>query len=277
MGFRINTNMASLQAQKPLKNTNRAKEDLSAKLASGERIVKSADDAAGLAISEKLKSHIASSKQANRNANDGISMVQVGEGALGEVSNMLTRLRELSVQASSDTIGDTERSFADMEYQQLIGEVQRISEVTEYNGNQLLDGSGDQLDIQVGVMNDDFRDRISFDAGSLDTSSGSLGIEGLSIADKGDAQGSLESIDGAISKVVEQRASLGALQNRLQVTSNNIQTSVENLSAANSRIRDLDYASASAENARLNILEAAGTSVIAQANVSQNNALRLIG
>lgn len=276
MGFRINTNVAALAAQKQINQSTTAKSDLTAKLASGDRITKSADDAAGLAISEKLKSHIKSAKQADRNANDGISMVQVAEGALGEVGNMLTRLRELSIQASSDTIGDTERGFADMEYQQLLEEVTRVAETTEFNGHKLLNGEGESLDIQVGISGDE-NSRISYDPSLMDASSGSLGLEGLSIADKGDAQDGLETIDDAISRISSQRASLGALQNRLQVTSSNTQTSVENMSAANSRIRDLDYAEASSESARLNILESAGTSVLAQANVSQQNALRLIG
>ncbi len=276
MGFRINTNVASLTAQKELGKTTKQSNDLSAKLSSGSRIIKSADDAAGLAISEKLQSHIRSARQADRNANDGISMVQVAEGALGEVSNMLTRMRELSIQASSDTIGDQERSFTDMEYQQLSSEIQRISEVTEFNGHKLLDGSGSTLDFQVGINNDDFQDRIQFDTSKMDTSASNLGVEGNSIDSKSGAQDSLSSIDNAISKVVEQRATLGAMQNRLQVTSNNIQNSVEGMSQANSRIRDLDYAEASAENARLNILKNAGTSVLAQTQTSQQNALRLL-
>lgn len=275
MGFRINTNVASLTAQKQLGKTNRESTDLSAKLSSGSRITKSADDAAGLAISEKLQSHIRSSRQANRNANDGISMVQVAEGALGEVTNMLTRLRELGVQSASDTIGDQERSFTNMEYQQLVGEIQRVSEVTEFNGHKLLNGSGETLDFQIGINNDDFQDRIQFNTSEMDTSTSNLGIEG-GIDSKSGAQDSLAAIDGAITKVVEQRAQLGAIQNRLTVTSNNIENSVEGMSQANSRIRDLDYAEATAENARLSLLQNAGTSVLAQTQVSQQNALRLL-
>jgi flagellin len=277
MGFRINTNISSLSAQRSLGQSNAASQSTLAKLSSGTRITKSADDAAGLAISEKLKATIRSSQQADRNANDGISMVQTAEGSLDEVSSMLTRLRELSIQSASDTVGDTERSFTDMEYQNLKQEIERISQVTEFNGTKLLDGSTDKLDFQIGVNNDDFQDRISYDAQLTNSSTESLGIDGIGGSSKEGAQESLATLDSAIENISGQRANLGALQNRLVSTSNNLQTSVENLSAANSRIRDVDYAQASADNAKNNILNQAGTSVLAQANAQGQNALRLIG
>jgi flagellin len=277
MGFRINTNISSLSAQRSLGKSNAASQSTLAKLSSGTRITKSADDAAGLAISEKLKATIRSSQQADRNANDGISMVQTAEGGLDEVSSMLTRLRELSIQSASDTVGDTERSFTDMEYQNLKQEIERISQVTEFNGTKLLDGSADKLDFQIGVNNDDFQDRISYDAQLTNSSTESLGIDGIGVSSKEGAQESLATLDSAIENISGQRANLGALQNRLVSTSNNLQTSVENLSAANSRIRDVDYAQASADNAKNNILNQAGTSVLAQANAQGQNALRLIG
>jgi flagellin len=277
MGFRINTNISSLSAQRSLSKSNAKTENTLAQLSSGTRITKSADDAAGLAISEKLKANIRSSQQADRNANDGISMVQTAEGGLNEISSMLTRLRELSIQSASDTVGDTERSFTDMEYQNLKQEIERVSQVTEFNGTKLLDGSGDKLDFQIGINNDDFQDRISYDAQKTNSSTESLGIDGIGVTSKEGAQDSLATLDAAIDNVSGQRANLGALQNRLVSTSNNLQTSVENLSAANSRIRDVDYAKASADNARNNILNQAGTSVLAQANAQGQNALRLIG
>jgi len=277
MGFRINTNVSSLAAQRSLATNTRESENTLAKLSSGSRITKAADDAAGLAISEKLKARIKSTDQANRNANDGISMVQTAEGGLDEISSMLTRLRELSVQSASDTVGDTERSFTDMEYQNLKQEIERISQVTEFNGTKLLNGQGDKLDFQIGVNNDDFQDRISYDVQMTNASIGSLGVDGLSAATKEGAQTSLKTIDSAIEKVSGQRAALGAIQNRLTSTSNNLQITNENLSAANSRIRDVDYAQISAQNARNNILSQAGTAVLAQANQSGQNALRLIG
>ena len=277
MGFRINTNVSSIAAQRSLSVNNRQSQDTLAKLSSGTRITKASDDAAGLAISEKLKANIRSNAQANRNANDGISMVQTAEGGLDEISSMLTRLRELSVQSASDTVGDTERSFSDMEYQNLKQEIERISQVTEFNGTKLLSGQGDKLDFQIGVDNDAFQDRISYDVQLTNASIESLGVNEISVSTKEGAQTSLKTIDDAIDKVSGQRAALGAIQNRLVSTSNNLQVTNENLSAANSRIRDVDYAQASAQNARNNILNQAGTAVLAQANQNGQNALRLIG
>jgi flagellin len=246
------------------------------RLSSGSRINKAADDAAGLAISEKMKAEIRSSRQADRNANDGISMVQVAEGGLNEAQNILTRLRELAIQSASDTVGDTERGFTNMEYQNLVQELGRISEVTEFNGHKLLNGSGEMLDFQIGTKHGE-DNRISYDAGFVNASISNLGIEGQSVASKEDAQASLEVMDQAIEKTSGQRAFLGAIQNRLQSTSSNLQVSVENLSAANSRIRDVDYAEETAKSAKNSILQAAGTSVLAQANMNGQNALKLIG
>lgn len=277
MGLRINTNVASLQAQTSLNKVGKDSQDSFSKLSSGSRITKAADDAAGLAISEKMKAEIRSTQQANRNANDGISMVQVAEGGLNEASNILTRLRELSIQSASDTVGDVERGMANMEYQQLKSEMDRISKVTEYNGTKLLDGTGEKKDFQIGTKNDDFNDRISFEPAQLDSGLGSMGIEGIEVSSKEGARDSLSSIDSAIEKVSGQRAVLGAIQNRLTSTSNNLQVNAENMSAANSRIRDVDYAEETAKQARNQILTAAGTSVLSQANVSGQSALKLIG
>jgi len=277
MGFRINTNTSSIAAQRALSNTNREQIDTLAKMSSGTRIVKSADDAAGLAISEKLKGQIRSSAQADRNANDGISLVQTAEGGLTEVSNMLVRLRELAIQAASDTVGDQERSFSNMEYQNLKKEIERISQVTEFNGRKLLNGQGGLVDFQIGIRNDQFQDRISFDSTMTDTSLQSLNISEVDVVTKENAQKSLENIDAATQLVSGQRAALGAIQNRLIATSNNLGVTQENLSAANSRIRDVDYALIAAENTRLNILSQAGTQVLAQANATGQNALRLLG
>ena len=277
MGFRINTNVSSIAAQRALSVNNRNSQNTLGKMSSGTRITKASDDAAGLAISEKLKAQIKSSDQANRNANDGISMVQTAEGGLDEVSNMLTRLRELSIQASSDTVGDTERGFTNMEYQSLKQEIERIAQVTEFNGTKLLAGEGEKLDFQIGINNDAFQDRISYDTQMSNARLDGLGITDLSVANKEGAQTSLGSIDQAIETVSGQRAALGAIQNRLISTSNNLQTTSENLSAANSRIRDVDYAKVAAENAKNNILGQAGTAVLAQANAQGQNALKLVG
>lgn len=277
MGFRINTNVASLQAQTSLNKVNRESQDSFSKLSSGSRITKASDDAAGLGISEKLKAEIRSLHQANRNANDGISMVQVAEGGLNETSNILVRMRELAVQASSDTVGETERGMANLEYQQLKSEMDRISQVTEFNGKKLLNGASDKYEFQVGTGGNEFEDRISFEAGQINSGTESLGVGSLDIGSKDGAQESLSTVDSAIEKVSSQRALLGSLQNRLTSTTNNLQTSAENMSAANSRIRDVDYAEESAKQARNQIIQAAGTSVLAQANMSSQGALKLIG
>ncbi len=276
MGFRINTNVASISAQNSISKTNKAQESSLAKLSSGTRITKAADDAAGMAISEKLKAEIRSSKQADRNANDGISMVQVAEGGLNETQNILTRLRELAIQSASDTVSDTERGFTNMEYQNLVQEMDRISKSTEFNGRKLIDGSGEKYDFQVGTKGDE-NSQISFEASQVNASIGELGVEGLEVSSKEGAQSSLASVDAAIEKVSGQRAFLGALQNRLGSASNSLQVSQENMSAANSRIRDVDYAEETAKSATNSILQSAGTSVLAQANMNGQNALKLIG
>jgi len=277
MGFRINTNVTSLAAQRTLSQNNIGMEESLGKLSSGTRITKSADDAAGLAISEKLKSFMRGTKQAERNAGDGISMIQIAEGGLNEVSNILTRLRELSVQAASDTVGDPERKFTDLEYQNLKQEIQRISQVTEFNGKKLLNGSGDQYDFQIGINNDDFQDRISYNAQLTNSTLESLGIDSLNVAGKEGARESLGALDTAIQNIAGQRAELGAVQNRLSSTIQNLQVSNENPSAANSRIRDTDYAEETAKRAKLNILQNAGTAVLAQSNAQGSSALKLIG
>ncbi len=276
MGLRINTNSASLNAQRVLWGTKIGLDKSMEKLASGFRINRAGDDAAGLAISENLKAQVRGLKQASRNAQDGISLVQVAEGAMSEVSNILIRLRELAVQAASDTVGPTERQFLNVEYDQLVSEVDRISEGTEFNGTQLLAGVGSVLDFQVGTRNNPEIDRISFDASKADANSAAIGVNLTSVADKASAQNALAAIDTAIVSISAMRADFGAIQNRLQSTVNNIQTSVENMSAANSRIRDVDVAEETSEMTRQNILLQAGTSVLAQANQQANVALGLL-
>jgi flagellin len=277
VGLRISTNVASLNAQKNLVGTQRNQERSLARLSSGYRINQAADDAAGLAISEQLKGQIRGLRQAGRNANDGISLVQVAEGGLNEVSNMLIRLRELGVQASSDTIGDTERKFVDVEYQQLKSEIQRISEVTTFNGRDLLNGTGGVIDIQVGTHNDVFKDRISFNASAANASLESLGLVAEGAGTKEVAQMSIDAVDKAIVSVNAIRANFGAMQNRLQSTTANLAISDENLSAANSRIRDTDVAAESSELVRNNVLMQAGISVLSQANNMPQLALKLLG
>lgn len=277
MGLRINTNTTAMTAQRSLSQVNHKQQNTFAQLASGQRINKASDDAAGLAISEKLKAEIVGSRQATRNAGDGISMIQVAEGGLNEVSNILVRLRELSVQAASDTIGDQERQFTDLEYQQLTKEIDRIAQSTQFNGTKLLTGEGDVKDFQIGTGNDSFADRISYSPKDTNASLSSLGLDGSKVTAKKDAQNNLAKIDDAINSVNGNRANLGALQNRLQSTISNLDVKVENLSASNSRIRDTDFAAATSELASQQIIQNASTAVLAQANTSQSGALRLIG
>jgi len=255
----------------------RQAQDLSfQKLSSGERITRAADDAAGLAISEKLKAEIRSTRQAGRNTNDGISMIQTAEGGLNEISNILVRLRELSIQSASDTIGDVERGFTDLEVQHLKQEVTRISEVTKFNGTYLLNGQGGDLEFQVGTGSNAEKDRMMYKVSQSDSRAMTLGIDEVSAKTKQDAQMNLDKIDKAIEMISGNRASLGALQNRLQSTSNNLNIAEENLSAANSRVRDADIGAESAELARRNILSNSGTAVLAQANSSGAQALKLL-
>ncbi len=277
MGLRISTNVQSLRAQNALSKVENAKSATMEKLASGSRINKAGDDAAGLAISEKLKANIRGTQQATRNAGDGISMIQTAEGGLNEVSNILVRLRELSVQSASDTIGQEERKFSDLEFKQLTNEVERIATSTQFNGKSLLSGEGEKMDFQIGIMNDAKNDRLSYMPQDSSARAKDLGIEGLTVSTKTDSQENLEKIDVAINGVNANRASLGALQNRLQSTISNLEVRTENLSAANSRIRDADVASESADMAKGNILSAASTAVLAQANNSGSQALKLIG
>jgi flagellin len=277
MGLRINTNVVSLAAQRSLGVNNSKQQQSLERLSSGSRINRASDDAAGLAISEKFKAQIRGLQQAGRNAGDGISMIQTAEGSLNEVSNILTRLRELSMQSASDTVNDTERGFTNLEYQNLKAEVDRISQTTEFNGNKLLDGTGGTYDIQVGINNDSFQDRITFDTGGIASTADSLGVSEVDISSKEGAQESLAALDSAIEMVSGKRAELGAKQNRLTSTMNNLSTYTESLSAANSRIRDTDYAQETAKNTQLNILNNAGASVLAQSNSQGAAALKLIG
>lgn len=276
MGLRINTNTASLNAQRTLWGTKLSLDKSMERLSSGYRINRAGDDAAGLAISENLRAQVRGLKQASRNAQDGISLVQVAEGSMNEISSILIRLRELAVQAASDTIGPVERQFLNVEYDQLVSEIDRVADGTEFNGTQLLAGVGSILDFQVGTRNNPEIDRISFDASKADANSAALGVNLTSVADKASAQNSLTAIDNAIVSVSAMRADFGAIQNRLQSTVSNLQVSVENLSAANSRIRDVDVAEETSELTKNNILLQAGSSVLAQANQASNVALTLL-
>lgn len=277
MGMRVTTNIAAINAQRNLVGSQRVMNKSMGQLASGSRINIAADDAAGLAISERLKAQIRSAAQAQRNANDGISMVQTAEGGLNEIGNIITRLRELGIQAASDTVGDVEREFLNKEVQQLKSEIQRISAVTTWGTTKLLDGSSPAFDFQVGVFNNAEEDRISFDAQQNIATLDALGLSSVDYTSKEGAQEALNMLDGAQTNVNGMRSNLGALQNRLTSTVDNLGVAQENMSAANSRIRDTDVAQASSEMTRNNILLQAGTSTLAQANSVNQLALKLIG
>jgi flagellin len=278
MGLRISTNLGAISASRNLEQTNREQAKISARLSSGQRITSAGDDAAGLSISENLRAQIRSMGQAERNANDGVSFTQVAEGGLTEIGNIMVRLRELAIQAASDTVGDKERGFINTEVQSLVQEVDRISNVTNFNGTPLLNGqaSKSELEIQVGTRND-FADRLTFNASENDVRAGSLGIDSLDYSSIDGARSAIDRIDEATSKVFASRARLGAMQNKLQATINNLGIAKENLSFARSRIADADVAQETSALVRGNILQSAGIAVLAQANQAPMQALRLLG
>jgi len=276
MGLRIATNTTSINALRQMSVTRGSLDGSLERLASGSRINRSGDDAAGLAISENLRANIRGVRQAKRNAQDGISMIQVSEGGLNGISNILIRLRELAIQSASDTIGDNERSFTDREFQSLKQEVDRIANVTEFNNTPLLNGKAGIFEIQVGVRNNPILDRIVYDGAKADATLESLKLGGESVATKQGAQLTLSVVDDALSRVNSIRSDLGALQNRLQSTIDNQAILDENLSAANSRIRDTDIAEEVSEMTKQNILMQAGVAVLGHANNTMNTALKLL-
>lgn len=274
MGLRIATNVASIAAQRTLSTQQKRAEHASAALSSGSRIVHASDDAAGLAISESLRGQIRGIAQARNNAFNAVSSIQVSEGGLNEISNILIRQRELAVQAASDTVGDRERGFLNNESSQLNQELDRIAKTTTFGDKKLLDGSGGTLEFQVGAFagSDNI---IKYDM-KADATSSELGMSGLNISDKGDARDALQSIDDALAKVGQMRANFGAVQSRLDSTVSNLDVQHENLSAANSRIRDTDVAKETAELTSANLLQNAAVSVLAQANQIPQVALKLV-
>jgi flagellin len=280
MSMSIRTNVSSLNAQRNLNSTQNALDSSLSKLSSGYRITNAGDDAAGLGISTKLEAQIRSYAQATRNANDGISVIQSTESALNESSNILTRLRELAMQSASDGVGDSERQYINTESTQLLSELDRIASVTEYNGTKLLNAStstgSTSLDFQVGIANTG-NDRINFSTIDASTAASGLNVTGMDLSSKVSAQAALDTIDAALAKVSSNRATLGAAGNRLQSAINNISAFSESLSAANSRIKDVDVASETSNMSRLQILSQAGVSVLAQANQMPQLALKLLG
>jgi flagellin len=275
MGLRVATNVPSLTVQRNVQNVSQETSRSLARLSSGQRINSASDDAAGLSISRNLEAEMRGLQQANRNANDGVSFVQTAEGGLNEVSNILIRLRELGVQAASDTVGDEERTFIDKEFQTLKSEIDRISQVTRFNGHSLLSGDGKELTFQVGNHAGE-SNTIAYHTGEANASSSAIGIGGAGVGSRDDALDSLASVDKAIGTVNGYRASLGAVQNRLHSASNNLSVQIENISEAHSRIADTDIAEEASRLARTQVLQSAGIAVLAQANAIPNSALKLL-
>jgi flagellin len=274
MGLRITTNVAALNAQRQLQAQQTRSQHALAALSSGSRIVNAADDAAGLAISENIKGQTRGIGMARQNAFNAISLVQVSEGGLNEVNNILIRLRELGVQAASDNIGDTERKFLNTEAQQLLEESDRIARTVRFGDKALLDGSGDELQFHVGAFAGEeniIRYKITADATNK-----ALGTAGLSLDDKEGARATLQQVDDALVVLGKMRADFGAVQSRLSTTVSNLDIQFENLSAANSRLRDADVARESAELASSTVLQQAAISVMAQANQQPMQAIRLL-
>ena len=278
MSLYINHNLASMNAQRTVAGTNRSLRGSFEKVSSGLRINKAADDAAGLGVAENLNAHYRSTKVAMRNTNDGISVVQTAEGATNEVGNIVKRMRELAVQSSSDALATTERDYINDEFAQLSAEVDRIAEVTEFNGTQLANGGSTVLNIQVGV-NNTTNDRIAITLGDLTAST--LGVStnagtvmGLGTIDS--ARAAITNLDSALDLVNGYRSDYGATQNRLGSALRNLEIYSENLASAEAQIRDVDFASETAELAKLQIMQQAGLSVLAQAKMSSQGVLSLL-
>jgi flagellin len=277
MGLRIRTNIASQEAQKNLRASGSAQRKVYAQLSSGKRITKSADDAAGMAIANSLQAQNKGLRQAKRNANDGISLIQVAEGGLNETNNILTRMRELTIQAASDTVGEREREYLNREYQQLVSEIERIAQSTTFNGTFLLKGQNETgtLDFHVGNQAGE-QNKVKWDSTEADATTSTLGVEGTNIIDKDGANTAIDNIDKAIQMTSSYRATMGAIQSRLQTTINNLEVQIVNQENARSQIEDVDVAEASADLASININQNASVSVLAQANTIPVAATRLI-
>jgi len=275
MGLRIQTNLPSIAAQRVLGVQQQRQEHATQALASGSRIVHASDDAAGLAISESLKGQIRGAAMARSNAFNAGSSIQIAEGSLNEINNILIRVRELGIQSASDTVGDKERTFLNNEAQQLLTESDRIAKTTRFGDRRLLDGSGGQMEFHVGAFAGS-ENVIKYNMSS-DATASELGIDGISVEDKGSARDALQTVDDALQKLGSMRANFGAIQSRLNATTSNLDNQVENLSAANSRIRDADVAHETAEMASATVLQNAAVSVLAQANQFPGVAMKLIG
>jgi len=274
MGLRINTNVASIAAQKTLGASQERENHALQAIASGSRIVRAGDDAAGLAISENLRGQIAGIRVAKRNSENALSLMQVAEGGLNEQTNILIRLRELAIQSASDNVSDTERGFLDQEYQNLTQEFDRIARTTKFGNKNLLDGNGGEFVFHVGPnAGSENQIHYSLDA---DSTASKLNVDGLSIRDRDDSESNLEHLDKALVGISAIRANFGAIQSRLQATSSNLDTQYENLAASKSRLSDADVAYETGEVTQASVLQQAGIGVLAQANQAPMRAAKLL-
>jgi flagellin len=273
--MRVSTNIQSMVAQRYVQQHTLEQAQVDSELSSGERIVRSADDPAGLAISEKMKSIIRSNSQAERNTNDSISLLQVAEGSLNTMQEISSRLRELSIQSSSDTVSDMDRSIIDKEFQQLKNEVARLTASTSFNGNNIIKNKDSVYDLQIGVGGDSL-DRIRYDMGKIMDSTNNFGIDGVNLRSKISSQNSLQALDKMMTEISSSRAQLGSMSNRMNSVMQNLQVSRENLSASNSKIRDADMARESTNKAKSQIAQSASLAMLKLSNDEPSYILKLI-
>lgn len=275
MAIVVNSNTTAMNALGHLNRTNRGLTSTFAKISSGLRINSASDDSAGLAVAENLQSEGQSLKQAQRNTHDGISVIQTAEGATNEVGDILKRMRELAVQSSSETLHNNEREYIQDEFKQLTAEVDRIADVTEFNGISLANADA-QMNVQVGIQNTN-NDRIAIELGDLRASTLKVDTGNVDLSNVASAQAALQTIDTALDDVNKYRSDYGAVQNRLESALNNLEVYSENIAGAESRIRDADFAHETAEMSKFNIMQQAGVAILSQANGISQGALRLIG
>ncbi len=274
MALRINTNVASIAAQRQLDISQRRTEHALKALSSGSRIVNAGDDAAGLAISENLRGQLAGLKMARYNAENATSLIQVAEGGLNEQTNIIIRLRELGIQAASDNVSDTERGYLNQEFTNLVSEFDRVATTTAFGHKKLLTGSGEKFEFHIGPdAGEENIVRYQLDS---DSRASTVGISGLRVDDQDDARDALQSIDEGLDKLSAIRASFGAIQSRFQAAASNLAIQSENVAAARSRIYDVDVAHETAELASAAVTQNAGVAVLAQANQMPERATRLI-
>jgi flagellin len=275
MALTVNTNLSAMRASNALNKTQASLSHTLAKISSGMRVTKAADDAAGSAVASNLHTRARSGRQAMRNANDGISIIQTAEGATKEVLNILDRMRELAVQSSSETLANDERVYIDDEFEQLSDEVERIAQATEFNDLQLADGSKTTLSVQVGVTSGT-ESQLTIDLGDLTVSTLNVDTTTVDLTLASSARTAIDTIDDAIDAVNSTRAGYGAVQNRIDSAIANMSTYVESLSAAESQIMDADYAHETAEMTKLQVMQQAGTAALAQARTINQSVISLL-